>query len=90
MVEDVPGFVQLGPADGSLINIHTLKLYLSSIVYVINQYIYIYVIPDIQSHLHSIQVSKMSSKTLWLMIWRLSSSYSPRGLKFCTKLPKCL
>ena len=41
MVEDVPGFVQLGPADGSLINIHTLKLYLSSIVYVINQYIYI-------------------------------------------------
>ena len=41
MVEDVPGLVQLGPAHGSLINIHPLKLYLSILVYVINQYIYI-------------------------------------------------
>ena len=33
--------------------------------------IFIYVIPDIQSHLHSIQVSKMSSKTPWRKLWIL-------------------
>ena len=33
---------------------------------------FIYVIPDVQSHLDSIQESGMSSKCTWRMLWRLS------------------
>ena len=33
--------------------------------------LFIYVTPDVQSHLKSIKESKMSSKTPWRMLWRL-------------------
>ena len=36
-----------------------------------------YVIPDIQSHLHSIQVSKLSSKTPWRKLWILIGECPP-------------
>ena len=51
---------------------YPLLLYLKAFIFALSFLnAYIYIVPDVQSHRKSIQVSRMSSKTSWLLLWRL-------------------